>query len=554
MTVQAEPVHIHHGRSYARPPTPKSLRGARFVAVLPMGLGVLLAGVYLVWQPPSIDLAAAQYRAALFGRAGFTLWDLSWYGGHYMPAYSVFVPALSWLIGTPWLGAAAVVSSVGLFQRLLGKATTATALSTSWLGLGVLSSLVSGRITFTAGIPLSLVALVCARTSGSHRRLAMMGALGFSVLTAMASPVSALFLALAWTARCLTDDTAASRLRDGALIVATFLPIAVLNLAFPETGVEPLALTALLPVGIYTAFAVPLLRRHRTLVIGVLLYAAACLVTWRLHSPVGANVLRLGPLCGGPILAWELWPRRRAWLLVLALPLLWWQWSPAISDVRSASTGPTTSAAFYRPLLRELDTLSGSARATADGGFRVEIPFTRLHWEARWVAPHYPLARGWERQVDIADNPVFYARPLTAPAYRAWLDENAVRYVALPDAALDYSAIGERRVILSRPRYLRLLWRDAHWRVYAVRRAQPILPRPFVLRSMTSDAITLTAPAAGTGILRVRWTPYWAISTGSGCVSSAGGWTRLNVRRGGRIRLTLRFAIGRVASTSPRGT
>ena len=49
--------------------------------------------------------------------------------------------------------------------------------------------------------------------------------------------------------------------------------------------------------------------------------------------------------------------------------------------------------------------------------FRIEIPFTRFHWETYVVAPRYPLARGWERQLDIKDNPLFYSGPLTAATY-----------------------------------------------------------------------------------------------------------------------------------------
>ena len=39
---------------------------------------------------------------------------------------------------------------------------------------------------------------------------------------------------------------------------------------------------------------------------------------------------------------------------------------------------------------------------------RLEIPATQNHWETAFVAPVVSLARGWERQVDIADNPMFY--------------------------------------------------------------------------------------------------------------------------------------------------
>ena len=69
--------------------------------------------------------------------------------------------------------------------------------------------------------------------------------------------------------------------------------------------------------------------------------------------------------------------------------------------------------------------------------------------EARWLAGHVALARGWERQLDEGRNGIFYdERPLTAARYRSWLTEQAISYVALPDAPLDYSAESEARLLL----------------------------------------------------------------------------------------------------------
>ena len=87
------------------------------------------------------------------------------------------------------------------------------------------------------------------------------------------------------------------------------------------------------------------------------------------------------------------------------------------------------------------------------------------HWEARWVAPHVMLARGWERQLDRGRNGLFYekaAEPLNALTYRRWLDEQAVSYVALPDSPLDYSAKREAALVRNPASgtgaYLREIW------------------------------------------------------------------------------------------------
>ena len=53
-------------------------------------------------------------------------------------------------------------------------------------------------------------------------------------------------------------------------------------------------------------------------------------------------------------------------------------------------------------------------------------------------------------------------------------------------------------------------------------------------------------------LLRVRFTPYWALDRGSGCVAPSGRWTRLTLRRAGTVELATRFSLGRIGATSPR--
>ena len=67
----------------------------------------------------------------------------------------------------------------------------------------------------------------------------------------------------------------------------------------------------------------------------------------------------------------------------------------------------------------------------------MEIPFTLGHWEGAEVAAEAPLARGWLRQLDTGRHPIFYKDGLNELTYASWLSENAVRYVALPDAKPD---------------------------------------------------------------------------------------------------------------------
>jgi hypothetical protein len=144
---------------------------------------------------------------------------------------------------------------------------------------------------------------------------------------------------------------------------------------------------------------------------------------------------------------------------------------------------------------------------------------------------------------------------MTAWKYRAWLDENAVRYVALADTSLDYSAVREARLVRAGLPYLRLVWRDAHWRVYAVTDPHPLASGAARVTSLGPQRVGLYARRTGNVDLRVRFTPYWQIVRGSGCVlSGPRGWTRLRVYEPGPVVVATEFSLGRVRATSPRCT
>jgi len=523
----------------ARSRTARDTRG-----LLPAATAAALAAAYLIWQPPSLDLAAAEYRAWLFGHAGFALWDAQWYGGHHVPGYSVAFPPLAHWLGPRLLGALAVVAAAVLFERIARARYGAEAwLGSTWFAAGAAATLFSGRITFALGLPLALGALLALQRE--RRPLAV----ALALLTGLASPVDALFLALAATAWALAER----RPFGIALVAAALAPVLALAIAFPEGGVEPFGLTSLWPVLLYAPLALALVlpRGERTLRIGVALYLLGCLAAFALDTPVGSNVMRLGALAAGPLAALALWPRRRTALLLLAPFLLWWQWSAAIGDVRTASGDPSVHAAYYAPLLAELGRLGGAAPGAAG---RLEIPFTRLHWEARWVAPAIPLARGWERQLDEAVNPLFYASPATlAPTrYHAWLGRMAVRWVAVPDVRLDASARAEAALIARGLPYLRLAWRDAHWRLYAVADPAPLADPPARVLRAGTDTLALAVPRPATVRLRVRWTPYWAVTAGDACVAPDGDWTTLRIRGSGTVELGIRFSAARIGARTAR--
>jgi hypothetical protein len=161
------------------------------------------------------------------------------------------------------------------------------------------------------------------------------------------------------------------------------------------------------------------------------------------------------------------------------------------------------------------------------------------------VAPSFPLARGWERQLDRKVNGLFYdGRPLTPARYRRWLDENAVAYVALADAPVDYSAAAEAKLVRGGTApYLREVFHDAHWRVFAVDRPAPLAGGGARVTRLDADTLDLRAPRAGSYLVRVRFTRYWRVEGEGGCVRPDGGWTRVRSDRAGIVRVRARFAL-----------
>ena len=148
------------------------------------------------------------------------------------------------------------------------------------------------------------------------------------------------------------------------------------------------------------------------------------------------------------------------------------------------------------------------------------MPPTANHWESAYLAPDFELARGWLRQLDTTRDDIFYRDEgrLTDRAYRAWLRDNAIPYVALPDAPLDYSSVAERRLILREPPYLEPRWSDAHWRVYEVRDPAPLVQSLGAgaagVRSVGHNGFALDVTRPGEFLVRVAFTPYWSIARG----------------------------------------
>ena len=512
--------------------------------VAPTLLAAVLAAAYVIVSPPSLDLAAHLLRAKLFSVEGFGLWSNWWYAGHHLVMYSVLFPPFAAAL-TPQLAAAlAAAGSAALFEPLArGHFGERAWLGSLWFAAATATSLYTGRLTFAFGL-LPAVATALALQRGRRR-------LGppLALITALCSPVAALFAALAGAAAAI--GAFGERREFGpalpglAVVVAGLAPVALLAIVFPEGGTEPWVFSAFWPLPLVAiALALALPARERALRAAVALYGLGCVLSYAVPTAIGGNVVRLEELAAGPFAALLLWPARKRLLLAAAIPLLYLQWHAPIRDVINAN-GPGSSSAYYQPLVSFLERQPGPP-------FRIEIPFTKFHWEAYAVAPRFPIARGWERQLDIEYNHLFYGGALNAATYQRWLHSLAIRFVAVADAPLDYSAVKERALIDSGLPYLRLVLRARHWRVYAVADPTPVVQGAATLSAWGPNWLSLEAQGPGTALVRVRFSPYWAITAGTGCVAPDGEFTKLSIRRAGPLRLAIRFSIGRIAARSPR--
>jgi hypothetical protein len=515
----------------------------------PTLLSIALAALYVITSPRTPDLAAHLFRSELFGREGFTIWNGQWYGGHHTPAYSVLSPPLGWLLTPQIMGALAAIGTTACFTELARCHWGAHAArwGTLWFGVGSATLLFTNRLPFALGVAFGIAAVLALQ----RRRRGLAVLLG--ILSPLGSPVAGLFLAMGGLAHTLAarGDGARRQRVDGlALAAAGFVPPVLLTVAFPEGGYAPFPFSAYLPIPLFAVACLALLpRRERTLRIAVALYAVGSTIALLIPTAMGGNAVRLGALVGGPLLACALVGRWRAPVVPLVIglgALAFWQWSPAARDIYKAATDPVAKASYFDPLREYLDLLPDQAR--------VEIPFTLGHWEGAEVGSEAPLARGWLRQLDTGRHPIFYGDGLNELTYASWLSENAVRYVALPDAKPDASSYRERALIERGLPYLKQRAQFEHWRVFEV-----TLPAPMVisqgganitLEQLGSDEVLLRVTEPGEAVVRVRWTPYWLAK--GGCVEREGEWTRVTAQREGFLRLVTRFSPERIVQRGER--
>ncbi len=296
--------------------------------------------------------------------------------------------------------------------------------------------------------------------------------------------------------------------------------------------------------------------------VAALLYAGASVALFVVPTPMGDNDARLGAYIGVPLVLCYLprltWRRRgrtgagspapvtssrrvalRAVSVIVPICLIGWHWGGIVETLSGQANGASSGPAFYEPLVHELDVLSKGKPV------RVEVPPTEHHGESAYIAPAFSLARGWERQLDIAYNGLFYQKGALTPAsYRSWLLSNGVSYVALPNAPLDYAGTAEAALLRSGSvAGLQTVWHNANWHLWRALGSQGLASGPASVVALSPKAVVVRFSAPGTSVVKIRWSPSWslasAIGAGACLIAAPGGWTELRAAHAGRFRLVV---------------
>jgi hypothetical protein len=506
-----------------------------------VGAAVIAAGsaaALLAANLPTADAPAHLYRTLLV-RDGFGLWDNLWYGGHYpLASYSLLYYLPASIVGNRPLVLVAAVIAAALF---------ASVVHAEWPAVGrwparIFAVLAAGPLfTGTYSYALGLAALLGSVRALQARRTWL--AVACAALTLGFSPLAFVLLCLVLTATFATRRRFERRtvLMAGALALLVGVELAALTL-FPYDGVYPFhgwALLAALGVGVLGVALSLCGRRAAPLAAFFVLWMAASAAAYFVQTPLGANLVRIQllifPLM---LLAALLADMRPRFLVALALAAAFCSNTiPYALMAAQRTTSVFRDRTAWQPALAFLRTHEGP-------NFRVEVVPTIEHWEAYYVpAAGFPLARGWYRQLDLAQNPLLYRKRIPPAAYQAWLRRLGVRYVLLPSSGIDSLGAGaEARLLQSGTSGLRPVFLDALWTIYELPRPTPIITGPGGARLtlFSHSRIAGWTKEAARYTLRVRYMRYWSVVAGDVCLapSKDGSTTVLVVRKPGRFALT----------------
>ncbi|MGW2558192.1 MFS transporter [Streptomyces sp. NPDC001514] len=480
----------------------------------PVAVATVVAGVahvvwFFVFANSGGDLAAQDAWAEFAGRHPDSAYNLAWYGGMHPVSYSVVSPYLMSILGVRTTMMIVGTLSAALTALILIRVRAvrnplACALAAVF---AFLCNALSGRVTFGLGMLFALgavAAVFCWPYRWRTKRWAKAAvAAPLAGLATASSPVAGLFLGVVAAALFL------NKRRPGAYALG-LAPAAVVALSawlFPFSGTQPMSLASTsLPFlfGVLVLVLVP--KDWRTVRTAAAVYSAGTLLTFVVDSQIGSNVSRLAMLFAGVVLLAALpyaAPRTLKWYaVVLAFTgLNGWIGFKSVDDI--VRTAPAASwTRELAPLVNELQEVG------AEKG-RVEVVPASSHREASALAPYVNLARGWNRQADMERNPLFYDDTLDAANYREWLDRWAVHYVVLPKGSPDSGGGQEEAELIERGLpYLKRVWSDANWQLFAVRDPMPLADPPATVDRAGAGELTIRVRSAGRVLIRIPYSPW----------------------------------------------
>ncbi|WTB41501.1 hypothetical protein OG569_27735 [Streptomyces sp. NBC_00827] len=516
------------------PPRNHPVRGFWHRHRLPLLATLPTLPLYAVWwvflATGGGDLAAQEAWADFVSRNGGSSYNLFWYGGMHTANYSLISPYLMATLGVRTVTVASGLAATWLAAVLIGRTGIRRPVGPALLAsLALWCNVASGRTTFALGVALGLAACVLLTR---ERRLLL--ATAYAALATMASPVAGLFLVVVGAAYLVARD----RVRAAVLLLPPAVVVGATTLLFPFSGEQLMPPGRIGPpvlLGLTVAVLAP--RGWRVARWSGVVYAVGTVLTYLIPSPVGTNVERFAELFAPAILlavllgAPSLKPLRRTALIAALCYSLFWVGQKTVDDLE-VSTNVPAWAADTQGVITALDRL-GADRT------RVEVVPARNHREATALAPHVNLARGWNRQLDIERGRLFYDGTFSAATYRAWLDHWAVGLVVLPGGKPDGFAEEEARLVRNPPAWLEPVWSDAHWQVFRVRDAAPLVSAPASVVGTTSAEIDVRVPKPGSVTVRVAYSPW--LRADGGCLAQDGEFTRLTVSRPGEYRISSEY-------------
>jgi hypothetical protein len=500
--------------------------------VLAVALALVVALPLVLAGPAPGDLPAHLYRTELV-KEGVFVWDTFWYAGFYpLASYSVLYYFPAALLGNDSVALLSVLAAAGLFaslaEREWGGAARWPARAFAVVACG---PLFTGTFPYAAGLAAALGALKAFQVKRTWLGVVL------SLVTVGLSPLAFLYLCLTLVAAFLAGSRRLSRetvVAGGTLLVIGLGQGGLVLLYEQEAEYPFFRVSELLVVlALASACATLALRGEggRALGLVFVLWALAAVVAFLVPSPLGENVTRLrGIVLPVALLAAALASYRPRWLTALAVGgALAYTLVPYVAVVPYRTDTRSADASFWEPALAVL-----AKRWSPD--YRVEVVPTGDHWEAYWPPrAGFPLARGWYRQLDIAENGLFYEAPLEPEGYRAWLRGLGIRYVLLADTQL--GRLGEEReadLLRSGRSGLLPIARAGEIVVYELPAPRPILTGPTSARITAMDHDRVAGAVGGPGRFRlaVRWTPTWRVESGNVCLEAASDGMTTVVARG----------------------